>query len=158
MAPRPIPIGLLAGCLALVLAACAGANPTSERQAWSGTTTSADGTFPLTVVATFQPTGAWTGTYTVERTPPFTGDVDATLLEGVLDGELVVTASCRFELTGIVAGDALEATFAPVACPGGAAGSWSASRTTAPVPTGGTTEPADAAFDSGATFGDATFR
>jgi hypothetical protein len=153
--PRLHPAGLLAVGLALALAACA-APASDERQAWSGTSTSGADTFPLTIDATLTPTGAWAGTYTLERTPPFTGTVTATLTAGVLAGELLVANDCRFELAGTLTADALDATFTPTACPGGTGGTWSATRTT---PTPSASEPASGArFDDGATFDAATFR
>ncbi len=156
MPPRQVAAVLLAGCLALVLAACAATAPSSERQAWAGTSTAGADTFPLTIDATLTSAGAWTGTYTVDRTPPFTGDVEARLLAGALAGELIVSDACRFELAGTVSADALDATFAPTDCPGGTGGTWSATPTT-PTPT--TDTPTDGAtFGGGATFGAATFR
>jgi hypothetical protein len=147
MPHRPTPL-LLALCLATLLAACT-SGPTTNQQAWEGTTTSADGTFPLTVAVTLTTDGAWTGTYTVERTPAFTGAVDATLVAGVLEGVLNVSDDCRFALTGTVTADALEAAYAPTECPGGSDGTWTAIRTT-PVPPASSSHPT-------ATFGDAAF-
>ena len=91
------------------------------------------------------------------RGAPFTGRVDGTLANGVLEGALVVSEACRFGLVGTVSGDALEATFAPTGCPGGAEGTWTATRTTpGPLPD----PPGDdaASFDGGATFDTARFR
>lgn len=153
--PRHHLVGLLAVGLALALAACA-APASDERQAWSGTSTSGTDTFPLTIDATLTPAGAWSGTYTLERTPPFTGDVIATLVGGVLAGELTVSNDCRFELAGTVTADALEATFAPTDCPGGTGGTWSATRTS-PAPSA-SVPPDGASFGDGASFDDAAFR
>ena len=153
--PRPLPVGLLAVGLALALAACA-APASDERQAWTGTSTTGATTVPLTIDATLTPAGAWSGTYTLQRTPAFTGDVTATLAAGALTGELTVANDCRFALAGTITADALEATFTPTDCPGGTGGTWSATRTT---PTPNTSAPADGArFDDGATFDAATFR
>lgn len=160
MLPRLVPHILLALCLAVLLAACANATPPFERQAWEGTTTTAEGTFPLTIATTLTAGGGWTGTYTVERTPPFTGDVDATLAAGVLEGVLVVSDACTFELVGTVSDDALDATFAPTECSGGASGTWRATRT-APDPAAndtGTPTTGDATFDGAAAFDTAIFR
>jgi hypothetical protein len=113
--------------LAIAVTACSTA-PTPQAQAWSGTSTSGETAHPLQVdVAVL---GAdWTGTYTIGTTPPFTGDVTAELADGVLTGELIATSACTFALTGTVTDDALEATFTPAGCPGGEAGTWSATPT-----------------------------
>ncbi len=156
--PRHHSVGLLAAGLTLLLAACA-TTPSSELQAWTGTSTAGADTYPLTIDATLSPAGAWAGTYTVERTPPFTGDIAGTLVAGVLEGELTVSDACRFELVGTVTGDALDATFAPTDCPGGSGGTWSATRTTPTLSAGPPTGPTDGAtFDGDATFNAATFR
>ncbi len=158
MARRPT-LGLLAILFALVLAACAGGVPPVQSQSWTGTTTSADGTFGLTIATTLDGAGAWPGTYTVDRVPLFTGDVDADLSNGELVGELVVSADCRFALAGTMADDVLTATFSPTACPSGVGGTWSVTLSTS-TPGAVTVEPdPDAAtFDEGAVFGAAVFR
>ena len=160
MPTRPVRLALFAGCLAALaalLAACASPTPAAQRGAWEGTSTSADGAFPLTIATTLSAAGGWTGTYTLARAAPFSGRVDGTLVNGVLEGALVVSDACRFGLVGTVTGDALEATFAPTGCPGGAEGTWTATRTTpGPLPD----PPGDdaASFDGGATFDTARFR
>lgn len=158
MARRP-KLGLLAILFALLLAACAGGVPPAQSQSWTGTTTSADGTYPLALATTLDGAGAWTGTYTVDRVPPFTGDVDAELSAGELEGEVVVTDDCRFALAGTIAEDTLTATFSPTMCPGGVEGTWSVTLATS-TPGVVTVEPdPDAAiFDGTATFDAARFR
>jgi hypothetical protein len=157
MARRP-PSSLFAIGLALVLASCGGGAPPTQSQSWSGTTTSADVTYPLVIATTLAPTGAWVGTYTVMRAPPFTGAVDATISGSQLEGVLVVTDACRFTLTGSLAGDALTATFSPTACPGGVGGTWAATRVGAAVAaTTIQSAPGSASFGA-ASFGAARFR
>jgi hypothetical protein len=114
-------LGLVAG-VAFVLAAC-GVAPAPQVQAWTGTTTSGGTVAPLRIDVALDGSD-WTGTYTVAGTPPFTGDVVAELVDGVLTGQLIATSACRFDLAGTVTDAALEAAFAPNGCPGGAAGTW----------------------------------
>ena len=157
--PRDVSLGLLAAGLVFLLAACA-APPSSERQAWVGTTTTDDGTHPLAIDVTSSPTGAWSGTYTVERTPAFSGDVDGTLVDGNLQATLIVSPACRFELAGTVTSTSLDATFAPTECDGAIGGVWTATRTTS-APATDATPPSpsdDATFDGGASFDAARFR
>ena len=119
--------------LALAITACSTA-PAPQPQSWTGTTTSGDAVQPLEVDATLTTTttgSAWSGTYTIGSTPPFTGDVVAELAGEALTGELIATSSCRFALTGNLTATTLEAAFAPTDCPGGAAGTWSATPTEA---------------------------
>jgi hypothetical protein len=157
--PRRPPLGPLAVSLALVLAACSGGAPKVQSQSWTGTTTSADVSSALVLATTLAPTGAWMGTYTVDRAPPFTGALDATFSGGALEGVLVVSDECGFALAGTVTGDTLAATFSPTSCPGGVGGTWAATLVattpgaTPPDPTHG-----DATFDGAATFDDARFR
>lgn len=123
-------IGLVA-TVAITISACSNA-PVPQPQAWTGTTTSGATVHPLQVDVELTGT-VWSGTYTVDSAPPFTGDVVAELIDGVLTGQLIATSSCTFDLTGTVTDDALEATFDPTDCPGGAPGTWSATPTeTAP--------------------------
>lgn len=117
----------VATTLAIAVTACGGA-PTPQAQAWTGTTEFGTTVHPLQVDVAVD--GAdWSGTYTIGSTPPFTGDVVAELLDGVLTGQLIATSSCRFDLAGTVSDDALEGTFTPTACPGGEAGTWTATPT-----------------------------
>lgn len=156
---RDVSLGLLAAGLVFLMAACA-VPPSAERQAWLGTTTADADTHTLAIDVTLTPTGAWSGTYTVERTPAFTGDVDGTLVDGNLQATLTVSPACRFELAGTVTGSSLDATFAPTECDGGSGGVWSATRTT-PAPAADATSPIpsdDATFDGGASFDAAGFR
>ena len=117
----------LAAVAAITLAAC-GVAPAPQAQAWTGTTAYGTTVEPLQVDVAIDGT-AWSGTYTIGSTPPFTGDVVADLVDGVLTGQLIATSSCRFDLTGTVTADALDATFVPTACPGGETGTWSATPT-----------------------------
>lgn len=117
---RPILALVLA---ALALAAC---STPPQVQTWTGTTTSGGTSQPLTVEAALAPDGSWVGTYTVASEPPFSGDVVATLTGTALEGELIATHACRYDLSGTLDGDALTATFEPANCPGGATGTWSA--------------------------------
>jgi hypothetical protein len=114
----------LAASVAVAVTACGGA-PVPQAQVWTGTTEYGGAVLPLQVDVAVA--GAdWSGSYTIGSTPPFTGDVVAELLGGVLTGQLVATTSCSFDLVGAVSDDALEATFTPAACPGGVSGTWSA--------------------------------
>lgn len=122
-------ISLAAGAVA-ALAAC-GAPPAPQTQAWIGTTEFGAGVQPLRVDVALDGTD-WSGTYTIGSVPPFTGAVEAELVDGVLTGRLIATSSCAFDLAGTVTDAALEAAFTPGACPGGDAGTWSAT----PAPSG----------------------
>jgi hypothetical protein len=119
----------IAAAVALTLAAC-GRAPVPQPQAWTGTTAFGGSVQPLHVDVTLDGTD-WSGTYTIGSTPPFTGDVVAELVDGVLTGQLVATSTCTFDLAGTVTDAALEAAFTPGDCPGGDAGTWSATPTTA---------------------------
>jgi hypothetical protein len=144
--------------LTLLLASCASRGPTIQGQTWIGTTTAGAAAHPLAIATTLDPAGAWTGTYTVERTPSFTGELDAELSNGELVGVLIVSDACRFALEGNVTGDALTATFSPTACPGGVGGTWSATlETSTPGATTIVPHPDAATFDDGALFGAAVF-
>jgi hypothetical protein len=69
---------------------------------------------------------------------------------------IILSDVCRFEFAGTINADALDATFEPTACPGGAGGTWSATRTS---PTSNASTRNDAAtFDDGAAFDAARFR
>lgn len=149
----PIAIGL-----ALLLTACASVTSGVQTQAWIGTSEAGGASHPLVIATTLTPAGAWTGAYTVQRTPPFTGDIDATLIGGVLAGTLVVSPDCSFELAGTVSGDQLDAAFAPTGCPGGEGGTWTATRSTTPT-SGAAPDPAtDVASFDGAAFDATRFR
>lgn len=157
---RHYPVGLIAAGLALVLASCAAGDRVAEVQAWAGTSTTGDATYPLAIDTTLAPSGAWAGTYTVQRTPPFTGEVEGTLVNGVVDGVLIVSSACRFELAGTVSDAALDATFTPSDCPGATGGTWTVTRSAATPDEdadGGATT-GGATFDSDATFDNARFR
>jgi len=151
-------VGLLA-LLGISLAACSGGGPTIQSQSWTGTSTVAGVAHPLELRTTLTPGGAWTGAYRLDRTPPFTGTVDARFADGALTGVVVVSADCRFALAGQRTGDELTATFVPTTCPGGAGGTWSATLVsstpgaTAPEPI-----PDEETFDGGAAFDVARFR
>ena len=121
-------LGLAAG-LALTLTAC-GQALVPQPQAWTGTTAFGGRVQPLQVDVALDGID-WSGTYTVGSTPPFTGDVVAELVDGVLTGQLVATSTCTFDLAGTVTDAALEAVFTPADCLGGDAGTWSATPTTA---------------------------
>lgn len=114
----------LAAAVAVLLAAC-GQAPVPPPQVWTGTTAYGGTVHPLRVDVALDGSD-WSGTYTIGSTPPFTGDVVAELVDGVLTGQLIATSSCDFDLTGTVTEAALEAEFVPADCPGGDAGTWSA--------------------------------
>lgn len=114
----------LAASVAIALTACGGA-PVPQAQAWTGTTEFGGAVHPLRVDVVVDGTD-WSGSYTVGSTPPFSGDVVAELVGGVLTGRLIATTNCTFDLVGAINDDALEATFTPAPCPGGATGTWNA--------------------------------
>jgi hypothetical protein len=151
-------VGLLA-LLGIALAACSGGGPTSQRQTWTGTSTVAGVAHPLELRATLTPGGVWAGAYRLDRTPPFTGAVDARFADGTLTGVVVVSDACRFALAGQRTGDEIVATFLPTDCPGGVGGAW---RATLASSTPGATPPEpipdEETFDGGAAFDVAHFR
>ena len=115
--PRPTP--LFVGCLAALLTACASPTPAAQRGAWEGTSTSADGAFPLTLATTLSAAGGWPGPTRSSAAPPS----PAASTPRSRTGSSTVPWSSRrlpIRLVGTVSGDALEATFAPTGCPGGA--------------------------------------
>lgn len=131
---RPIPLRTLRGSMvvmaAVAITACGQVDgPRAMR--WEGTTTTGAASQPLTVEVVAH-RGAWEGTYTIGGTPPFTGILEADVVAGALTGTLRATPTCSFEIVGNVDEDVLEASYEPVACPGGAAGTWSA----VPAPAG----------------------
>lgn len=110
--------------VAVALTACS-LTPPPRAQTWTGTTAFGAAVHPLQVDVVLRGTD-WTGRYTIGSTPPFTGDVVAELVDGVLTGELRATATCTYDLAGTVTEDALDATFTPSACAGGEGGTWNA--------------------------------
>ncbi|CAN5639139.1 hypothetical protein BH23DEI1_BH23DEI1_11570 [soil metagenome] len=124
---RIVITAIITAIIAATVTAC-GSAPSPQVQAWIGTSTSGTSTHSFEVAAVLDGR-EWLGTYTLGSTPPFTGDVVAELADGVLTGQLIATASCAFDLNGTLTAEALEAAFTPTACPGGEAGTWSATPT-----------------------------
>lgn len=114
--------------VAAAVAGCGTTGPAGTAETWTGTTTYDGTSHGLTVEVVREPDGAWTGTYTLETSPSFTGEVVATVADQALTGDLVATGSCRYALEGTIDGDVLVADFEPAPCDGASSGSWTLDR------------------------------
>lgn len=150
---------VLSVVLSVAVLGCTRVAPTTTNESWDGTVTLGDTTVDFELDVRVTEAGAWTGTYTVLATPPYSGDVTATVEGGVLRGTLVATRACTFDLDGTVAGGSLIASFVPTGCPGGLLGTWIARRLGTPrQPQVIPPTPGDVASFGSAVFGTARFR
>lgn len=108
--------------VAMVLTACSRVD--TAAQVWLGTTeASATGVTHTLRLEVHERGERLTGHYLVEAARgEFDGLVGA---GGALAATLTAGPGCTFELEGVFVGDSLTATFAPLECPGGEAGTWS---------------------------------